>query len=88
MDKGEIAAQIKAFFEEEFRDPDRELTESTNLLEEWFVDSLGIVDTVLFLESNFAIEISRADVNGTIFENVSTLTQMVAQRLAAKTTAL
>jgi acyl carrier protein len=82
MDKKQIIAQLKTFFEREFPNPGTELTETTNLLEEWFVDSLAIVNTTLFLEKNFGIEISRADINGTNFENISSLGELVAKRLA------
>ena len=83
MTREEIAARIRTFLEEEFPDQGTALTNSTSLLDEWFVDSFGIVLTVLFLESAFAIKIARSDINGTTFANVDSLTEMVASRLAA-----
>ena len=81
MDKAEIAAQLKAFLEAEFPHQGEELTFTTNLLDEWFVDSLGITETVVFLEAKFGIDLSRADINGTNFKNIDALSEFVFQRL-------
>ncbi len=83
MDKIDIITQIKAFLEQEFPNQRVELTESTDLLEEWFVDSLGIVETVLFLEKSFGIDVSRADINGANFKNIAALAGFVSERLTS-----
>ena len=82
-DRAEIAARIKAFLEEDFPNDGVELTPTTDLLEEWFVDSLGISQTVMFLEESFEIEISRADINGTNFKDLRALSEFVAGRLGS-----
>ena len=66
---------------EEFPHPGVELTETTHLLEDFFLDSFGIIDTVMFLESTFGIEISRADINGENFRSIDALAGMVAKCL-------
>lgn len=81
MQTAEIKTQLKDFFEEEFPNPDSSLTDDTNLLNEWFVDSFGIVNTTLFLEQQFGIEISRADINAENFRSIETLSQYVAHQL-------
>ena len=81
MNRQEIAERIKAFLEEEFPSQDVALTNTTHLLDGWFMDSLGIVVTVLFLESNFKIKFSRADINGEAFASIDSLTDLVASRL-------
>jgi len=83
MDKLAIASQIKEFLETEFAGQGTELTETTNLIEDFFLDSFGIINTVMFLESAFSIEIDRADINASNFECIATLTEFVAQRVAA-----
>ncbi len=80
-DINEIATRIKDFIEREFPQPGAELTLSTNLLEEWFIDSLGIVNTTLFLESAFGIDVRRADINAANFRSIETLARYVAERL-------
>ena len=81
METRQIASQIKTFLENKFPYEDASLSDSTNLLDEWFVDSLGIVETVQFIETNFDIRLARADINGANFENIAALSNMVAERL-------
>ena len=83
MDPTEIMQRIQQYLEEEFPNEAVRLEVSTDLLEEWFIDSLGITETVLFLESSFGIELTRADINGENFKSIETLTGLVARRLAA-----
>ena len=82
MDKAAIAAEIEAFLEAEFPHQGLELTPSTDLLGEWFMDSLGITETVIFLESRFGIDVGRADITGINFKDIAALSEFVAQRLA------
>jgi len=81
METSEIAAHIKTFLENKFPYDDIELTDSTNLLDDWFVDSLGIVETAQFIETKFDIRLVRADINGSNFRDISSLSSMVADRL-------
>jgi acyl carrier protein len=71
---------LKSFLEREFPSQERELTERTNLLEEWFVDSFGLIETVMFLETEFGLSVSRADINGENFKDIESLTRFVEQR--------
>ena len=82
MDQSEIADRIRRFLEEEFPNEGVELNADTDLLSEWFIDSLGITETVIFLESSFGIDLSRADINGTNFKSIGSLTAFVARRAA------
>ena len=77
----EIKIELKEFFEREFPNPGIDLKEDTNLLNHWFIDSFGIVNTTLFLEQKFGIEISRSDINPTTFQNIETLAQFITDRL-------
>ena len=81
MDKAEIRSLLRAYLQDEFPNPGIELTDSTDLLDEWFIDSLGIIETVLFLETTFGIGISRADINGANFRSIATLSGFVAERM-------
>lgn len=81
MNKNQIATRLTEFLQQEFPNPGMDLTESTDLLVEWFVDSLGIIETVLFIEQTFGVDIQRADINGTNFRNVATLSGFIADRL-------
>ncbi len=81
MDKGVISKLLKDFFEEEFPNQGTDLEYTTDLLNDWFVDSLGIINTVLFLERKFAISLARADINSDNFQNINTLSSFVRKSL-------
>lgn len=81
MDRTEIVDRLKVFLQQEFPNQGVELTEATDLLGEWFVDSLGIIETVLYLEKTFGVEIRRADINGDNFRNLATLSAFIDARL-------
>ncbi len=81
MNPEEIRHQLQEFFEREFPNPDAELTSDTHLLDDWLVDSFGIVNTTLFLEENFGIEVSRADINAENFQSIHALANYVAKQL-------
>ncbi len=81
MNQKQISNRLRDFLKKEFPNDGVELTNSTDLLGEYFVDSLGIVSTVLFLENSFQIEVARADINGANFKNIDTLSEFVEQSL-------
>lgn len=82
VDKPEVAARLRAYLEAEFPNPVIALTDTTDLLGDWFVDSLGLVQVVMFIESEFSVTVSRADINGQNFQSISTLSDFIATRLA------
>ena len=84
MDTSEISGRIRAFLEQEFGGQGLPLTETTLLLEDYLIDSFGVIETVMFLESNFGIEIARRDIDGVNFKNLKSLSRFVAKRLAAE----
>lgn len=82
MDRAEVVAGLHAFFESEFPSPGVTLTEDTDLIADWFVDSFAIVQTVMFIEREFDIQVSRADINGENFKSIATLASFVSRRLS------
>lgn len=81
METEEISITIKEFFLEEFPNEGIDLEYETDLLNDWFVDSLGIINTVIFLEKKFSIAVSRADINAENFENINTLSTFIKNSL-------
>ena len=81
MNRSEIVNKLEDFLRQEFPNQGVELTEHTDLLGEWFVDSLGIIETVLYLEKTFGVDIKRADINGDNFMNLASLSDFVASRI-------
>lgn len=84
MTRAEITRSLRSYLETEFPNEGTELTDSTDLLNEWFIDSLAIVQTVLFLESNFGISLGRADIDAASFKSIDTLAGLIARRLGVE----
>ena len=51
------------------------------MLDDWFVDSFGIIEVVMFLEKSFGVKVSRADINTANFGNIDALSEFVARSL-------
>jgi len=77
VDRSQIIAHIKNFLQQTAPSPGIAVTEDTSLLDGWFIDSLGIVQTVIFLEQTFGCEIRPADINAENFDTVDTLAAYV-----------
>jgi acyl carrier protein len=75
-----ISHEIRAFLLDSFPHEGKPLLDSTDLLNDWFVDSLGIIMTVVFLEKTFKIEIKSIDVNEDNFKSIDTLTHYVLEK--------
>lgn len=76
-------AAIRDFVMEEFvPDDDIDVDETTNLLEEEVVDSLGIFTLVAFIESKFNVSVDAAEVNLQNFETLTSITKLVDSKLA------
>jgi len=82
METKEIAGKIREFLEAEFGGQGIDLTDTTLLLEDYLIDSFGVIETVMFLETTFGIEIARADIDGVNFKNLRSLSRFVSSRLA------
>ena len=81
MDETGVTEKIRNFLLESFPHQGKSLENFTDLLNDWFVDSLGIIMTVVFLEKTFQIDIQSVDVNDENFHSISSLTQFVLHRL-------
>ena len=79
-DRAAIASALLDYFQARAPDPSLRLAPETRLLEDWFLDSIGILEAVLFLESEFGVALQRADITAQTFESVATLTELVASR--------
>jgi acyl carrier protein len=83
LDHAAVVGRLKEFLEATFPNPGVQLTSSTPLLNDWFLDSIGIIETVLHLETEFGIPVSRADINAANFRDLDALATLVVGRLAA-----
>lgn len=73
-----IKEKIKEFLTEEFPNEGVDLTDTTDLLKEWFIDSLGIINMIMFLESEFDINVERSEINGDNFKDINTLSEYIS----------
>lgn len=77
-----ITARIRQFVFEQFPlARQRDIGDAESLLESGIVDSMGILEVVSFVESEFGIELSDEDLLADTFESVESLSQFVARRL-------
>ncbi len=81
MTDSEIAHLIRTYYLEIYPHSGSTLDDDTDLLNEWFVDSLGVVQTVQFLEDTFGIDIGSADINADNFHSIRTLAAFVLGKL-------
>ncbi len=77
-----IFEKLQQYLRQEFPNQGVTLAGDTRLLEDWFVDSMGIIETVIFIEREFAIAVARADINGENFQDINSLVRFIGARTA------
>jgi acyl carrier protein len=72
-----VVARVRAFIEENFlfREDVSEFSNTDSLLENGVMDSTGILELVAFLESDFAIQMSDAEI---VPENLDSIASIAA----------
>jgi acyl carrier protein len=72
-----VVARVRAFIEENFlfREDVSEFSNTDSLLENGVMDSTGILELVAFLESDFAIQMSDAEI---VPENLDSIAAIAA----------
>lgn len=76
-----VTNQIRAFVLEKFPQAKKKnLRDSDKLLESGIVDSLGILDLVAFLESDFQVHISDEELLPENFQTVDAIAQFVERK--------
>lgn len=81
MELTDIKQKISQFLEDNYSYPASELTDTTDLLDGMVIDSLGIIQIVMFLENSFGCEFNANDVNADNFKNINTLSKFVEGQL-------
>lgn len=82
MNRESIAQAFREYLLHEFPNQSVELSEHTNLLKDWFIDSLGLIETIMFIERTYGIVVSRGDITADNFETIEVLSKYVENRLA------
>jgi acyl carrier protein len=81
----EILGRVRAFIEENFlfREDVSDLSDSDSLLESGVMDSTGILELVAFLEGEFGIEMSDAEI---VPENLDSIASIAAYLMRKRAT--
>ena len=78
---GDVGAALTSFIKEEFIEDGTEVEDTTNLLEEEIIDSLGIFTLVSFIEEKFGVKVDEEEVNLENFQTVASIEAMVDKKL-------
>jgi len=81
MNIEEIKESIKNYLLENVPNQGLDLSYDTDLLNEWFIDSLGTINTILFLEEKFGLTIKRSDINADNFTSINTIANYVSSNM-------
>ncbi|MBR9970377.1 phosphopantetheine-binding protein [Magnetospirillum sulfuroxidans] len=77
--------KIRAFIEEQFLiEFDDDFPEDSNLFKEGVMDSFGYVQLIRFLEKEFTITFSEAEMTGNVLVSLTRMQEAVAAKLAAR----
>lgn len=73
---------IRQFIIDEFVRDGSTIDETTNLLEQEIIDSLGIFTLIAFIEDRFGVRIAPEEVNLENFETLASISSLVERKLA------
>ena len=84
ISRSSIAAMLEAFLREmaQIQEGDREFTRSAELFDAGYVDSIGVVSLMAFIETSFAIELSEEDLFDQRFATINGMSEIIAYRMS------
>jgi len=84
-----VLGRVRAFIEENFlfREDLSHLSDSDSLLENGVMDSTGILELVAFLESEFSLQMSDAEIVPDNLDSIGAIAGYVERKRAAATAA-
>lgn len=84
MANSDIQSQIKQYIAKNilFSDSGFAYSDDASFLEEGIVDSLGIMDLVLFIEQSFGLSVDDEDLIPDNFDSVNKLARYIQRRLS------
>jgi acyl carrier protein len=78
----EIRSQVRTFILKQFPAAQRALGDNESLVESGIIDSMGVLELVTFIESQFDLELSDDDVVSDNFDSVATISTFIEEKLA------
>lgn len=85
MTEQDVAAAVEEFARREFsiKPSDRRFDRKVDLFEDGYVDSIGVIELIQFLESTFAMEIPEADLFSPEFSTIDGIAKIVVRNRAS-----
>lgn len=82
----EILGRVRTFIEENFlfREDISHLSDSDSLLENGVMDSTGILELVAFMESDFSIQMSDAEIVPENLDSIAAIGAFLKRKVAAR----
>lgn len=77
----DVMPALRQFIMEEFVRDGSPIDETTNLLEQEIIDSLGIFTLIGFIEDRFGVRVAPEEVNLENFETLDAIASLVDQKL-------
>jgi acyl carrier protein len=77
----DVTPVLRQFIMEEFVRDGSPIDETTNLLEQEIIDSLGIFTLISFIEDRFGVRVAPEEVNLENFETLAAISSLVDQKL-------
>lgn len=78
----DVMPAIRQFIIDEFVRDRSTIDETTNLLEQEIIDSLGIFTLIAFIEDRFGVRVAPEEVNLDNFETLAAISSLVERKLA------
>ena len=81
MTEQDVAAAVEEFARREFsiKDSDQRFDRTVDLFEDGYVDSIGVIELIQFLERTFAIDIPEADLFSPEFSSIDGIARIVTR---------
>jgi acyl carrier protein len=78
----DVMSQIRQFIIDEFVRNRSTIDETTNLLEQEIIDSLGIFTLIAFIDDRFGVTVAPEEVNLENFQTLGAISSLVERKLA------
>ena len=87
MTEQDVAAAVEEFARREFsiKPSDRRFDRTVDLFEDGYVDSIGVIELIQFLERTFGMEIPEADLFSPEFSTIDGIAKIVVRNRSLKT---
>lgn len=85
MTEQDVAAAVEEFARREFsiKPSDRRFDRTVDLFEDGYVDSIGVIELIQFLERTFGMEIPEADLFSPEFSTIDGIAKIVVRNRAS-----